>query len=157
MSQPDSVLLEDTNTADDWGDFGAVIQQLEQQEQADSETVNVTEPNATNQDTTETNSEAVAGLLEVAFTLTEQATAVISGVEFEFDAKSKQAVIDAAIPVFEKHGSTLMAVFGGYIEEATLVLAILGLVYASRKQLEALQRSKMEAEHGEKASTSGTA
>ncbi|MDA0122056.1 hypothetical protein OH459_05430 [Vibrio sp. MM46] len=82
---------------------------------------------------------------------------VISGVEFEFDAKSKQAVIDAAIPVFEKHGSTLMAVFGDYIEEATLVLAILGLVYASRKQLEALQRSKMEAEHGEKASTSGTA
>ncbi|WP_253650786.1 hypothetical protein [Vibrio sp. Y29_XK_CS5] len=159
MSQPDSVLLEDTNTADDWGDFGAVIQQLEQQEQADSETVNVTEPNATNQDTTETNSEAVAGLLEVAFTLTEQATAVISGVEFEFefDAKSKQAVIDAAIPVFEKHGSTLMAVFGDYIEEATLVLAILGLVYASRKQLEALQRSKMEAEHGEKTSTSGTA
>lgn len=154
MSQPDNTLLEAANTVDDWGDFSAVISQLEQQEQTESEAVNLTESNQT---VTEDKTEAVAGLLEVAFTLTEQATALISGVEFEFDAKGKQAVIDAAVPVFDKHGSALMGVFGDYIEEATLALAVLGLAYASRKQLAVLKREQMEAAHGEKAETVSTA
>ncbi|MFA0408084.1 hypothetical protein AB4505_07840, partial [Vibrio splendidus] len=86
--------------------------------------------------------EAMAGLLNILFALTEQATSIISGVEFEFDGKGKQAVMDAAEPVFAKHGSTLMGVFGDYIEEATLLLAVLGLIYASKKQLVMLQQSK---------------
>ncbi|MDP2592968.1 hypothetical protein Q8W41_26280, partial [Vibrio splendidus] len=73
---------------------------------------------------------------------TEQATSMISGVEFEFDGKGKQAVIDAAQPVFAKHGSTLMGVFGDYIEEATLLLAVLGLIYASKQQMAALMQAK---------------
>ncbi|MFA0173075.1 hypothetical protein AB4424_24135, partial [Vibrio splendidus] len=82
------------------------------------------------------------GLLDIVFALTEQATSMISGVEFEFDGKGKQAVIDAAQPVFAKHGSTLMGVFGDYIEEATLLLAVLGLIYASKQQMAALMQAK---------------
>nr|MCC4820855.1 hypothetical protein [Vibrio lentus] len=81
-------------------------------------------------------------LLDIVFALTEQATSMISGVEFEFDGKGKQAVIDAAQPVFAKHGSTLMGVFGDYIEEATLLLAVLGLIYASKQQMAALMQAK---------------
>ncbi|MDH5924582.1 hypothetical protein L8R85_26775, partial [Vibrio splendidus] len=58
------------------------------------------------------------------------------------DGKGKQAVIDAAQPVFAKHGSTLMGVFGDYIEEATLLLAVLGLIYASKQQMAALMQAK---------------
>ncbi|WP_048667354.1 hypothetical protein, partial [Vibrio crassostreae] len=124
---------------DDWGDFGAVIDQLEQQEQTESEPVSLTGSTET---VTEDKTEAMAGLLDVVFALTEQATSMISGVEFEFDGKGKQAVIDAAQPVFAKHGSTLMGVFGDYIEEATLLLAVLGLIYASKQQMAALMQAK---------------
>ncbi|WP_048669616.1 hypothetical protein, partial [Vibrio crassostreae] len=124
---------------DDWGDFGAVIDQLEQQEQTESEPVSLTGSTET---VTEDKTEAMAGLLDVVFALTEQATSIISGVEFEFDGKGKQAVIDAAQPVFAKHGSTLMGVFGDYIEEATLLLAVLGLIYASKQQMAALMQAK---------------
>nr|WP_243701194.1 hypothetical protein [Vibrio crassostreae] len=124
---------------DDWGDFGAVIDQLEQQEQTESEPVSLTGSTET---VTEDKTEAMAGLLDIVFALTEQATSMISGVEFEFDGKGKQAVIDAAQPVFAKHGSTLMGVFGDYIEEATLLLAVLGLIYASKQQMAALMQAK---------------
>ncbi|MEZ8596043.1 hypothetical protein AB6D21_22915 [Vibrio splendidus] len=124
---------------DDWGGFGAVIDQLEQQEQTESEPVSLTGSTET---VTEDKTEAMAGLLDIVFALTEQATSMISGVEFEFDGKGKQAVIDAAQPVFAKHGSTLMGVFGDYIEEATLLLAVLGLIYASKQQMAALMQAK---------------
>lgn len=139
MEQTNEVLLNESAAVDDWGDFGAVIDQLEQQEQTESEPVSLTGSTET---VTEDKTEAMAGLLDVVFALTEQATSMISGVEFEFDGKGKQAVIDAAQPVFAKHGSTLMGVFGDYIEEATLLLAVLGLIYASKQQMAALMQAK---------------
>ncbi|CAK1981403.1 conserved hypothetical protein [Vibrio crassostreae] len=139
MEQTNEILLDEPAAVDDWGDFGAVIDQLEQQEQTESEPVSLTGSTET---VTEDKTEAMAGLLDVVFALTEQATSIISGVEFEFDGKGKQAVIDAAQPVFAKHGSTLMGVFGDYIEEATLLLAVLGLIYASKQQMAALMQAK---------------
>jgi len=139
MEQTNEVLLNESAAVDDWGDFGAVIDQLEQQEQTESEPVSLTGSTET---VTEDKTEAMAGLLDIVFALTEQATSMISGVEFEFDGKGKQAVIDAAQPVFAKHGSTLMGVFGDYIEEATLLLAVLGLIYASKQKMAALMQAK---------------
>ncbi|CAK1694471.1 conserved hypothetical protein [Vibrio crassostreae] len=139
MEQTNEALLNESAAVDDWGDFGAVIDQLEQQEQTESEPVSLTGSTET---VTEDKTEAMAGLLDIVFALTEQATSMISGVEFEFDGKGKQAVIDAAQPVFAKHGSTLMGVFGDYIEEATLLLAVLGLIYASKQQMAALMQAK---------------
>ncbi|CAK1946096.1 conserved hypothetical protein [Vibrio crassostreae] len=139
MEQTNEVLLEESAAVDDWGDFGAVIDQLEQQEQGETDSVNLTDSTET---VTEDKTEAMAGLLDIVFALTEQATSIISGVEFEFDGKGKQAVIDAAQPVFAKHGSTLMGVFGDYIEEATLLLAVLGLIYSSKQQMTVLMQAK---------------
>ncbi|MEZ9583382.1 hypothetical protein AB4230_13955 [Vibrio cyclitrophicus] len=148
MAQTNEVLLEESTAVDDWGDFGAVIDQLEQQEQGETDSVSLTD---STEAVTEDKTEAIAGLLDIVFTLTEQTTSMMSGIEFEFDGKGKQAVIDAAQPVFAKHGSTLMGVFGDYIEEATLLLAVLGLIYASKQQMAVLMRAK-EAE-GEKGET----
>ncbi|MDN3632545.1 hypothetical protein [Vibrio lentus] len=139
MEQTNEVLLDEPAAVDDWGDFGAVIDQLEQQEQGETDSVNLTDSTET---VTEDKTEAMAGLLDIVFALTEQATSIISGVEFEFDGKGKQAVIDAAQPVFAKHGSTLMGVFGDYIEEATLLLAVLGLIYSSKQQMTVLMQAK---------------
>lgn len=139
MEQTNEVLLDEPAAVDDWGDFGAVIDQLEQQEQGETDSVHLTDSNET---VTEDKTEAMAGLLDIVFALTEQATSIISGVEFEFDGKGKQAVIDAAQPVFAKHGSTLMGVFGDYIEEATLLLAVLGLIYSSKQQMTVLMQAK---------------
>lgn len=139
MEQTNESLPGDQIELDDWGDFGAVIDQLEQQEQGGADSVNVTE---STEAVTEDKAEAMTGLLDIVFALTEQATSIISGVEFEFDTKGKQKVMEAAEPVFAKHGSTLMGVFGDYIEEATLLLAVLGLVYASKRQLVVLKQSK---------------
>lgn len=149
MAQTNEVLLEESTAVDDWGDFGAVIDQLEQQEQGETDSVSLTD---STEAVTEDKTEAIAGLLDIVFALTEQTTSMMSGIEFEFDGKGKQAVIDAAQPVFAKHGSTLMGVFGDYIEEATLLLAVLGLIYASKKQMAVLMQAK-EAE-GEKGETS---
>ncbi|PMM76286.1 hypothetical protein BCT47_16555 [Vibrio splendidus] len=148
MAQTNEVLLEESTAVDDWGDFGAVIDQLEQQEQGETDSVSLTD---STEAVTEDKTEAIAGLLDIVFTLTEQTTSMMSGIEFEFDGKGKQAVIDAAQPVFAKHGSTLMGVFGDYIEEATLLLAVLGLIYASKQKMAVLMRAK-EAE-GEKGET----
>ncbi|MFA0406464.1 hypothetical protein AB4623_23805, partial [Vibrio sp. 10N.222.52.C12] len=87
MEQTNEVLLEESAAVDDWGDFGAVIDQLEQQEQTESEPVSLTGSTET---VTEDKTEAMAGLLDIVFALTEQATSMISGVEFEFDGKGKQ-------------------------------------------------------------------
>ena len=139
MEQTNEVLLDEPAAVDDWGDFGAVIDQLEQQEQGEADSVHLTDSTET---VTEDKTEAMAGLLDIVFALTEQATSIISGVEFEFDGKGKKAVIDAAQPVFAKHGSTLMGVFGDYIEEATLLLAVLGLIYSSKQQMAVLMQAK---------------
>lgn len=130
---------QELETNDDWGDFGAVISQLEAEDKAQESPIE--EPEAAPD-----NGEAIEGLLSVAFTVAEQATSILSDVDFEFPEKSKESVIEAAVPVFRKHGGTLMAMFGDYIEEATLLLAILGLIYASKKQLKAVKGGEDEQE-----------
>ncbi|KYX89471.1 hypothetical protein AVR81_02175, partial [Vibrio parahaemolyticus] len=79
--------------------------------------------------------EMFQGALSVLFTIAEQATTIISGVDFEFDEKGKAAVIDAALPVLEKHGDTVTSMFGNYMEEAVLGLAVLSLVYSAKKTM----------------------
>lgn len=134
----ESWLSESTN--EDWGDFNAAIEALE----LDETSVNVTDSDNNKQSETEQDrDEAVAGFLEMAFVLTEQATCAISGVEFTFDEKGKQKVIEAAQPVLSKHGSSMMSVFGQYIEEATLLMAIVALVYSSRMTILSLKTESL--------------
>lgn len=161
-------LLEPQGTGDDWGDFGLVIDQLEKQE---TDKHNETSVDATDDAVDDVNSEALEGFLNVAFTITEQITSFFAGVDFEFDAKGKQQVIEAATPVMNKHGGRLMGVFGDYMEEATLLMALLALAYTARKELAtqkamALQRQKQEqaqreqerrAHHGEETAAAGAA
>ncbi|TCT97443.1 hypothetical protein EDB47_13351, partial [Vibrio crassostreae] len=58
MEQTNEVLLEESAAVDDWGDFGAVIDQLEQQEQGETDSVNLTDSTET---VTEDKTEAMAG------------------------------------------------------------------------------------------------
>lgn len=122
---------------DDWGDFGAVIDQLEQQEALAVSTEPGTEQTATEETESarEDKSESVAALLNGAFSLAEQATSALSGVDFKFDQDGKQDVIKAAIPVLDKHGDGLLALFGDYIEEGALLFAVLGLIISARKTI----------------------
>lgn len=87
------------------------------------------------------------------FTISEQATSIISGIDFAFDEKGKAEVIKAAIPVINKHGSQLLGLFGNYIEEATLLLAVLALIYTSKRHVTQLKvlKAQQEAANGEKA------
>ncbi|MEH0713171.1 hypothetical protein [Vibrio owensii] len=121
----------------DWGDFSSVIDELEREE---STAVVDSDLSAANDEPAAPDkSEAVAGMLSVAFVLTEQATSAISNVDFAFDEKGKQAVIEAAQPVFAKHGDSIMAIFGNYIEEVTLIIAVISLAYTSKRHVETLK------------------
>ncbi len=122
--------LENQPEHDDWGDFSAVISGLEETEtnaviDAPTEAANDEKPAG----------EMFEGALSVLFTIAEQATSIISGVDFEFDEKGKAAVIDAALPVLEKHGDAVTSLFGNYMEEAVLGLAVLSLVYSAKKTM----------------------
>ncbi|MCX9562998.1 hypothetical protein IG518_10795, partial [Vibrio cholerae] len=99
------------------------------------------------------------GLLNVVFTISEQATSIISGIDFAFDEKGKAEVIKAAIPVINKHGSQLLGLFGNYIEEATLLLAVLALIYTSKRHVTQLKvlKAQQEAANGEKSQTTAQA
>lgn len=147
MQSVDSEILQVEQ--DDWGEFGDIIKQLEKQEaHADS-----TDNNALSADDeapSNINAEAFEGFLGIIFTVAEQATSIISGVEFAFDEKGKNEVINSAVPVLSKHGGELMRVFGGYIEEATLFIAVLALVYSSKRHLNTLKAQKMEEMQREK-------
>ncbi|CAE6902110.1 hypothetical protein [Vibrio sp. B1FLJ16] len=126
--------LENQPDLDDWGDFEAVINDLSSTEAStltDAPTV------AANDDEIDAkpSGEMFEGALSVLFTIAEQATTIISGVEFEFDEKGKTAVIDAALPVLQKHGDTVTAMFGDYMEEAVLGLAVLSLIYSAKKSV----------------------
>lgn len=134
MDESNSELLTSNEAVSDWGDFSAVITQLEQQESATAVTDSETEQT---EPVTEDKSESVALLLSGVFSLAEQATSALSGVEFEFDAKGKEEVINAALPVLAKRGDSLIAVFGDYIEEGALLLAVIGLVVGARKSIAA--------------------
>ena len=134
--------IENQPAPDDWGDFSAVISGLEQTE-ASELTDLPTE--AANDDDAKPAGEMYQGALSVLFTVAEQATSIISGVDFEFDEKGKAAVIDAALPVLEKHGDTVTAWFGDYMEEAVLGLAVLSLIYSAKKSM-AQQKANLEFE-----------
>ncbi|MBE8577950.1 hypothetical protein IQQ51_20790 [Vibrio sp. OPT18] len=75
----------------------------------------------------------MAGFVEIAFVIIEQVTSVTAGFDFEFDEKGKQKVIDAAVPVLNKHGNGILSVFGDYVEEVTLLIAVLALVLSAKK------------------------
>jgi len=152
MQQP-SETLELHTESDDWGDFGLVIEQLETEEKPSE----LTEESAP--ETEGMNDEALQGFMGVMFTLCEQATCIISGIEFSFDDKGKTEVINAAVPVLNKHGGSIMAVFGDYIEEATLLIAVLGLIYTSKRTIKelAIQKAEQEKRDAEKAKTAAQA
>lgn len=139
--------------SDDWGDFGAVINELEAQE-VETQSGELGEYQEDAPQSAEDKSEALAGMLNVAFVLTEQATSAISGIDFEFDEKGKAAVIEAAQPVIAKHGDTLMSVFGDYIEEVTLLIAVVSLAYTSKRHIAELKAQR--GEHGEEETETAT-
>lgn len=115
----------------DWPSFEGVINTAAAQEnEANQDASTDTDESG---DGGEFKADAFAGALNVLFTIAEQATSIITGIDFEFDDKGKDAVIDAALPVLEKHGDSFMGAFGNYIEEATLIGAVIALVYVSRK------------------------
>ncbi|WCE31194.1 hypothetical protein [Vibrio sp. SCSIO 43137] len=143
MSQPHDSELE--TAQDDWGDFGAVISQLEQEEKTEA----LTESNQSATEPKPDNTESLSALLGVVFMISEKATSIVSGVDFEFDEKGKQEVIGAALPVLNKHGGVVAGWMGDYVEEATLILAVLGLVYVSRNSLKTLKAEKLEKERRE--------
>ncbi len=69
----------------EWGDFSSVIDELEREE---STAVVDSDLSAANDEPAAPDKgEAVAGMLSVAFVLTEQATSAISNVDFAFDEK----------------------------------------------------------------------
>ncbi len=127
---------------DDWGDFSSVLTDLEQTEVSVLSNAPTT---AANDDEYKPAGEMFEGALSVLFTIAEQATTIISGVEFEFDEKGKAAVIDAALPVLQKHGDAVTSIFGDYMEEAVLGLAVLSLIYSAKKSM-AQQKALLELE-----------
>jgi len=86
--------MENQPELDDWGDFSAVISGLEQTEVSELTDLPT---EAANEDNYQPAGEMFEGALSVLFTIAEQATSIISGVDFEFDEKGKAAVIDAAL------------------------------------------------------------
>lgn len=133
---------ENQSDLDDWGDFSSVLTDLEQTEVSVLSNAPTT---AANDDEYKPAGEMFEGALSVLFTIAEQATTIISGVEFEFDEKGKAAVIDAALPVLQKHGDAVTSMFGDYIEEAVLGLAVLSLIYSAKKSM-AQQKALLELE-----------
>ncbi|EJV5951219.1 hypothetical protein N7I24_003782 [Vibrio alginolyticus] len=124
--------MENQPELDDWGDFSAVISGLEQTEVSELTDLPT---EAANDDNHQPAGEMFEGALSVLFTIAEQATSIISGVDFEFDEKGKAAVIDAALPVVEKHSDSVSSLFGDYMQEAVLGLAVLSLVYSAKKTM----------------------
>ncbi|EHV5553814.1 hypothetical protein K0W35_000422 [Vibrio parahaemolyticus] len=118
--------IENQPDMDDWGDFSAVISGLEQTEVSELTDLPTEAANGDSKPA----GEMFQGALSVLFTIAEQATTIISGVDFEFDEKGK-----AALPVLEKHGDTVTSMFGNYMEEAVLGLAVLSLVYCAKKTM----------------------
>jgi hypothetical protein len=143
MQQPNET-LEPLTENFGWPNFDTAIGQLETEEKA----AEVAEANTEESDEEPEGlgDEALQGMLSVMFTFCEQATCIISGVEFSFDEKGKNQVIEAAVPVLNKHGGSFLAMFGGYAEEATLLMAMLSLIYTSKRTIKQLAIEKAEEE-----------
>ena len=126
-------------------DYSHVVNSLEDTEKQEIfEEQQAQEPAQEEKDTL--NPEALEGFLGIMFSMAEQATSAISGVDFAFDEKGKTDVIQNAVPVLNKHGGQLLGVFGSYVEEASLVIAVVVLVFSSKRHITELKIQKMEQE-----------
>ncbi len=85
--------IENQPDMDDWGDFSEVISGLEQTEVSELTDL----PTEAANDDSKPAGEMFQGALSVLFTIAEQATTIISGVDFEFDEKGKAAVLGLAV------------------------------------------------------------
>ncbi|MEZ9440347.1 hypothetical protein [Vibrio atlanticus] len=147
MSQPhDDSTLEALE--DDWGDFSSVISTLEAQE-TDTESNALNEANETAENSGPSQ-EALSGLLHVFLMISEKATSVVTGVPFEFEEADKIEVINAAIPVLNKNGGAVAGWLGDYVEEATLALAVLGMLYTARQSINIKKAEKLKQEQKQK-------
>ncbi|WP_028025586.1 hypothetical protein [Enterovibrio calviensis] len=140
--QQDETEQTDINSGDPWGNFDPFIDELKNEETKPIETIEADKPKEG-----AISSDAVGGLLDVAFTFVEQVTSQLAGVRFRFDEQGKTAVIEAAQPVLDKNDGELMKLFGGYVHEATLVFAVVGLVFGSKQHLVELKQEKWEREN----------
>ena len=91
-------------------------------------------------------SEALDALVTTGLVVVEQAVSIMKDIDFVFDERAKQSVINAARPVAKQYGGSLLEHCGDYINLMTLTLAILGLWWASKKQITALEVQKEEEE-----------
>ncbi|WP_274883298.1 hypothetical protein [Vibrio harveyi] len=91
-------------------------------------------------------SEALDALVSTGLVVVEQAISIMKEIDFAFDERAKQSVIDAARPVAKQYGGALLEQCGDYMNVMTLALAILGLWWASKKQITLLELQKEEEE-----------
>lgn len=91
-------------------------------------------------------SEALDALVATGLVVVEQAVSIMKDIDFVFDERAKQSVINAARPVAKQYGGSLLEHCGDYMNLMTLTLAILGLWWASKKQITALEVQKEEEE-----------
>ncbi|MCG9656770.1 hypothetical protein [Vibrio mediterranei] len=89
-------------------------------------------------------SEAFDALVSTGLVVIEQAVSIMKDIEFVFDERAKQSVINAARPVAKQYGGALLEQCGDYMNVMTLALAILGLWWASKQQIAALEVQKQE-------------
>lgn len=89
-------------------------------------------------------SEAFDALVSTGLVVIEQAVSIMKDIEFVFDERAKQSVINAARPVAKQYGGVLLEQCGDYMNVMTLALAILGLWWASKQQIAALEVQKQE-------------
>ena len=91
-------------------------------------------------------SEALDALVTTGLVVVEQAVSIMKDIDFVFDERAKQSVINAARPVAKQYGGSLLEHCGDYMNLMTLTLAVLGLWWASKKQITALEVQKEEEE-----------
>ncbi|GMQ45360.1 hypothetical protein [Vibrio sp. 10N] len=89
-------------------------------------------------------SEAFDALVTTGLVVVEQAVSILKDIDFEFDERAKQSVVNAARPVAKQYGGALLDQCGDYMNIMTLALAILGLWWASKKQIIALELKKQQ-------------
>ncbi|HHP0461792.1 TPA: hypothetical protein ACRZZJ_004530 [Vibrio harveyi] len=112
-----------------------------------SSTSTENQPNASAEPESEVDtSEAFDALVETGLVVVEQAVSILKDIDFAFDERAKQSVVNAARPVAKQYGGALLEQCGDYMNVMTLVLAILGLWWASKKQITVLELQKEEEE-----------
>ncbi|EMB9232119.1 hypothetical protein U9606_004927 [Vibrio harveyi] len=112
-----------------------------------SNTSTENQPNGSTEPESEVDtSEAFDALVETGLVVVEQAVSILKDIDFAFDERAKQSVVNAARPVAKQYGGALLEQCGDYMNVMTLALAILGLWWASKKQITVLELQKEEEE-----------